>query len=77
MIYYEYIDRYTIQLAPRPLRIGDEDVFTNDEKIYNQQGCYRKECDEYPKDEKEYSAWYELVENVIHKRWEEIEEAER
>ena len=76
MRYYELIDRLTIKNAPRPLRIGDEDIFTTDETIYNANGYYRLEREEYPTDEKEYTPYYELIENVIWQKWEEYNDNE-
>lgn len=70
--YYELIDKYTIRLAPHPLRIEGEDIFTTDETIYNENGYYRLEREDYPQDEKEYSPYYELSGNVITQKWEEV-----
>ena len=55
---YELISRTQIRIAPRPLRIDGKDIFTTDEKIYNENGYYRLERDEYPQDEKAYEPYY-------------------
>lgn len=70
--FYELIDRTQIKLAPHPLRIEGEDIFTTDEQIYNDNGYYRLERDEYPQDEKVYEPYYELNGNVIYQHWEEV-----
>ena len=78
--FYEFISREQIKNAPHPLHIGDEDIFTTDESIYNENGYYRLEREEYPQDETHYyTPYYELEDNVIWQKWEQgelIEEAD-
>lgn len=70
MRFYELINETTIKPSPRPLRIGDKDIFTTDEKIYNDNGYYRLEREDYPEDEEySYSMYYELIGNVIYQKW--------
>ena len=70
--FYEYINRTQIKPAPRPLKIDGKDIFTTDEAIYNANGYYRLEAEEYPQDEKQYTPYYEMGDNVILQKWEEI-----
>ena len=70
--YYRLISRTQIKPAPRPLRIDGQDIFTTDEQIYNDNGYYRLEREEYPEDEKEYTPYYEVIGNVIWQKWEEV-----
>ena len=72
MRYYELIDRLTISPAPKPLRIDGQDIFTTDETIYNENGYYRLEREDYPEDEKAYSPYYEMQGNIIKQKWEEV-----
>ena len=72
-MFFEFIDKYTYpKQAPKLLRVGNKDVFTNDEKIYNEQGYYKMQSSDYPQDEKSYIPTYELDDNIIIKGWEEI-----
>lgn len=75
-MYYKLKNRNFIKKAPYPLHIGDRDVFTTDETIYNEQGYYALTRTEYPQDEKSYQPYYEFEENKIIQKWEEIEEIE-
>ncbi len=72
-MFYKYIDKDNITLAPHPLKVNGRDIFTTDEKIYNEYGYYRLEREDYPQDEKQYSPYYELADNIIYQKWEEIE----
>ena len=72
MRFYELITRTQIRLAPYPLRIDGKDIFTTDETIYNENGYYRLEREEYPQDEKVYSPYYEMQGNIIKQKWEEV-----
>ena len=71
--FYESISRTEIKPAPRPLRINGEDIFTTSEEIYNDNGYYRLEIEEYPQDEKTYSPYYEMGVGVILQKWEEVQ----
>ena len=72
MRFYELITRTQIKSAPYPLRIDGQDIFTTDETIYNENGYYRLEREEYPTDEKVYSPYYILEGNIIKQKWEEV-----
>ena len=72
-MFYKFIDENTIKLAPHPLSIDGRDVFTNDEKIYNEQGYFRLKSAEYPQDDNIYECKYVLKDNVIVQSWENIE----
>ena len=75
-MFYRIIDKHTIEKAPRPLKIDGKDVFTNDEVIYNSQGYYKLEREEYPDDGREYIPYYELEDNIIIQKWEFVVEDE-
>jgi len=68
-MFYKLIDERTIEKAPNPLTVEGQDVFTNREDIYNQQGYYKLMREEYPCDEFEYIPNYKLVDNVITLTW--------
>lgn len=72
-MFYELLNKYQIKKAPYPLRIDDRDVFTNDEAIYNNQGYYKLVQIDYPQDDMNYQPYYELVDNNIIQKWEEVE----
>lgn len=75
MMFFKYIDRYTIEPAPYPLTIDDEDYFTTDESLYNQYGYYRVEYVDYPIDNKQYKIYYiepTKLQNYIIQDWEEL-----
>lgn len=74
-MFYELLDKYTIKKAPYPLHIEYNDVFTNDEKIYNKQGYYALVRTDYPQDGKAYESYYAFEDNKIIQKWEEVEEA--
>ena len=71
-MFYQFINEQTIKKAPKPLKIGGKDVFTNNEQIHNEQGYFRLLTSEYPQDEKHYEARYELQGNVIVQSWVEV-----
>ena len=71
-MFFKIIDRYTLEKAPRPLKIEDKDVFTTSEEIHNEQGYFRVENAEYPNDDKAYRPIYTMGEGVILQVWEEI-----
>lgn len=75
-MFFKLIDKYTVEKAPRPLKIEGKDVFTTSEEIHNEQGFYRVVNAEYPNDEKAYRPIYKIVENAILQEWEEIPESE-
>lgn len=71
-MFFKFIDKYTVENAPRPLKIEDKDVFTTSEEIHNEQGYFRVENAEYPNDEKAYRPVYSMGDGVILQEWEEI-----
>jgi hypothetical protein len=71
-MFYKLIDKTTIRKAPKPLKIDGKDVYTTSEQIYNDNGYYRLEQNEYPQDEKHYSPRYALQGNVIVQSWIEV-----
>lgn len=72
-MFYKFIDENTIKKAPKPLKIGGKDVFTNSEEIHNEQGYFKLLGTEYPQDEKYYESKYILEDNVIRQVWVEVE----
>lgn len=74
-MFYKLIDINTIQKAPKPLKVVGKEVFTNSEKIYNEQGYYKLVNAEYPQDNKTYKPTYTLENNVIVKNWVEAEDS--
>ena len=73
-MFYKLINESTIEKAPKPLKIDGKDVFTNSDKIYNEQGYYQLVDTEYPQDNKTYKPTYMLENNVIVKGWVETED---
>lgn len=72
-MFFKIIDKYTLEKAPRPLKIEDKDVFTTSEEIHNTQGFYRVVETEYPNDDKAYRPIYTMGEGVILQIWEETQ----
>lgn len=73
-MFYKFIDKNTIQKAPKPLKMGSKDIFTNSEQIHNEREFYRLVNTEYPQDGKTYKPIYTLENNVIVKGWVETED---
>ena len=71
-MFYKFINETTIKKAPKPLKIDGKDVFTNNEKIHNDNGYYRLIQAEYPQDDKHYELRYQLQDNVIIQSWIEV-----
>ena len=73
-MFYKLVDEYTVEKFKNPLRIEGKHIFTNSEKILNENGYYRVVIDEQPEiilEENQY--WnnkYEVIDNKIHKIWE-------
>lgn len=76
-MFYRLIDENTIQIAPKPLHINGNDVFTNSEKTHNEQGYYRLVPMDYPQDRVNYKRAYALEDNVIVERWVETEDTRK
>ena len=68
-MFYKFISKNQIEKAPYPLHIGNEYVHTTDEAVYNEQGYYTLEREEYPQDGCNYKPYYELSENKIIQKW--------
>lgn len=68
-MFYKFINEHEIKKAPKPLKIGGKDVFTNSEAIHNENGYYRLIKAEYPQNEKFYFPKYRLANNVIIQEW--------
>lgn len=68
-MFYKIINETTIKKAPKPLKIDGKDVFTNSEKIHNEQGYFRLIQAEYPQDDNFYFPKYKLEGNVIVQEW--------
>lgn len=71
-MFFKLIDKYTVEKAPRPLKIEGKDVFTNSEQTHNEQGFYRVVNAEYPEGEKAYRPVYTMGEGAITQTWEEV-----
>ena len=72
-MFYKLINETVIKKAPKPLKIGGKDVFTNSEQIHNEQGYYKLITTNYPDEDKIYTARYRLVGNSIIQFWDEAE----
>lgn len=59
-----------------PLRLGGKDVFTNNAAILAREGYYPIEWTEYPDEEAEYTAEFEVKNDVIKQTWRLVEEDE-
>lgn len=71
-MFFKFIDNYTVEKAPRPLKIEGKDVFTTSEEIYNEQGFYRVVNAEYPNNGKPYRPIYAMGDGAIFQTWEEV-----
>lgn len=73
-MFYKLLDEYTVEKFKNPLRVEGKHIFTNSEKILNENGYYRVVIDEQPEiilEENQY--WnnkYIVIDNIIHKIWE-------
>ena len=72
-MFYKLIDENTIEKAPNPLLINEEHVFTNSEKLLNDNGYYKVIYTEYPNDDKRYESKYVLEDNIIRQVWVEVQ----
>lgn len=69
------LENGALYYAPLPLVINGENIWTNVEKIYNEQGYYAIEWTQAPTKEGYYYTYYwEMENNKIAQRWEEHEE---
>lgn len=67
--FYKFIDGQRIEKAPVPLSVLCQNIFTNSEKIHNENGYYKLVKADYPNDGNLYSAVYELKDKVIYMSW--------
>ena len=64
-----------LQRLKLPLRVGGEDIFTNDPIILAAHGYYPLEVEDYPEgEEARYEQRYELRDGVIYGTWVEVED---
>jgi hypothetical protein len=68
-LFYRLIDSQHIEKAPMPLQVSRQNIFSNSEKLYNQNGYYRIVKEAYPTDGGVYEPLYELKDNVIYMTW--------
>ena len=68
-LFYKFIDDKRIEKAPIPLSISGKNIFTNDEKTYNENGYYKLVREDYPQDTNSYTVVYELKDNAIYMTW--------
>lgn len=72
-MFYKLIDEHTIEKAPNPLSVNGKHIFTNSEKVFNENGYYKVVKTEYPQDDKYYESKYVLEDNTIRQVWVEVE----
>ena len=72
-MFYKLIDENTIKKAPNPLLVDGKHIFTNSEKVFNENGYYEVIQTDYPDDEKYYESKYVLEDNIIRQVWVEVE----
>jgi hypothetical protein len=68
-MFYKLINENEIKKAPKPLKIDGKDVFTNSEKIHNEQGYFRLLTSDYPQDDKYYIPKYKQIGTLIIQEW--------
>lgn len=71
-MFYKFISDTKIEKAPKPLKVGGNDVFTNSKKIHNENGYYKLSRAEYPQDDKNYEPRYTLNNKTIVESWVEV-----
>ena len=72
-MFYKIIDK-RLEKAPNFLLINGKQVFTNSEKLHNENGYYKLKELPYPIDGNNYQPIYELQDKIIVKSWEKIGE---
>ena len=75
-MFFKLIDKYTVEKAPKPLKIGGKDVFTNSEEVHNNQGFFKVVNSEYPEGDKTYRPIYAMGEGAIMQTFEEVTASE-
>lgn len=68
-MFFKLINETTIKKAPKPLKIDGKDVFTNSEKIHNEQGYFKLIQAEYPQDDNFYAPRYRQQGVYIIQEW--------
>lgn len=75
-MFYKLIDENTVEKFKPPLKVDGKHIFTNDEKILNENGYYKVIINPMPEGVGENKYWeskYIVIDNMIHKVWEEKE----
>lgn len=75
-MFYRIIDEQTLEKFKNPLRVDNRHIFTNNEEILNANGYYKVIRNPQPEEAKEntyYISKYVVIDNMIHKVWEEKE----
>ena len=75
-MFYKIVDEQTLEKFKNPLRVEGKHIFTNSEELLNANGYYRVINDPMPEEQKEntyFTTKYVVIDNVIHKIWEEHE----
>lgn len=66
-MYYKILNENTITKAPSILKIDGKSVYTNDEKIYNNEGYYKLKIED--KADGDYIPKYFLQNKIIVQKW--------
>lgn len=75
-MFYKITEENTLKKFKAPLKVNDRHIFTNDEKILNENGYYKVIINPMPEEVGENKYWeskYVVIDNMIHKVWEEKE----
>lgn len=72
-MFYRLVDERTIEKVSNPLCVNGRHIFTNSEKVFNENGYYKLQTAEYPQDDKLYESNYTLQDNIIIQNWVEVE----
>ena len=75
-MFYKLIDENTLKKFNNPLKTGEEHIFTNSEEVLNANGYYKVVISPKPEEIKEntyLTSKYVLIDNMIHRIWEEHE----
>lgn len=75
-MFYKLIDEQSIEKFKNPLKVDGKHIFTNDEKLLNDNGYYKIVMTPQPEITKEntyYVSKYIIQDNFIYRIWEEKE----
>ena len=75
-MFYKLIDEQSIEKFKNPLKVDGKHIFTNDEKLLNDNGYYKIVMTPQPETTKEntyYVSKYIIQDNFIYRIWEEKE----